>query len=656
MRIGLASRALAGAALVLSSVVACTSLPNPPFPPNGGFLANPPDAAAIGRASAYAHFADAASAAWHNDFDAAEVAYALSADADPAAEEPVVARAETLRILRRAEDAFRSVEAFCASNPASTNALLWLAVQYDNAREYPRSVALFDRLVALHPDVPEYLLGRALATIHLHAAEQGYDDPTDVPSDLALSLALPPLEDALAHASASNAPIRRTILQLYVRHYTSIDDDKQPGEAAACISNILLQAEAILQQEPDDPKLADLLVSTYVRQDRFEDALRVASASLPYRPDDAKLRSCIAALKARDGDEDAARELLAAQPDAPDNPSRIDVARFFLASDLPEHALRIYRDILRSDPSDDRAWFDLLAVLFSQDSPQASSSLRKALKACPDSPSLLALAAARAADAHRYTRADQLYERAWSLDRDASLDASFVLQAADAALHLRNPDRAALWPSRGAARGFDLIPDFLSEALSSPDRIRRAATKTLLSLYEASNRENLDAGIAAANLFLVTDRPRQAFPILSGIDARLRENPLLASESFDDGRFFFFLGVAADETGHPEIVLDAMERCVAAGGPPALAARNYVAYTLALLGRDLDHALVYARAAVVTEPENPAYLDTLAWVLFRRGEPAEALPHIQKAARLDPENPTIAAHLRSILSALPPDP
>ena len=200
------------------------------------------------------------------------------------------------------------------------------------------------------------------------------------------------------------------------------------------------------------------------------------------------------------------------------------------------------------------------------------------------------------------------------------------------------------------------VPDFLSEALSSPDRIRRAATKTLLSLYESSNRENLDAGIAAANLFLVTDRPRQAFPILSGIDARLRENPLLASESFDDGRFFFFLGVAADETGHPEIVLDAMERCVAAGGPPALAARNYVAYTLALLGRDLDHALVYARAAVVAEPENPAYLDTLAWVLFRRGDPAAALPHLQQAARLDTENPPIAAHLRSILSALPPDP
>lgn len=647
MRIGLASRALAGLALVLSTVTACTTRPNPPFPPNGGFLANPPAPGETARAEAFAHYADAASAAWHNDFAAAEAAYARALAADPAAEEPLIARADSLRILRRAGEALQSVESFCASNPAATNALLWLAVQYDNNGEYPRSVELFERLLALHPATPEYLLGRALATIHLKAREQGIEDAAEIPLDLAV----PPLEDALAASSPSNALIRRAILQLYVQHYSEKGPRRDPDLAARCISNIVVQAEAILQQEPADPKLADLLVSTYVRQDRFDDALRVATASLPFRSDDDELRTRIAALKARDGDEDAARELLAAQSGEP--PTRIDVARFFVASDLPEHAIRIYRELLAADPSDDRAWLDLVVVLLARESPQASSTLRQALRACPDSPALLAIAAARAADAHRYTRADELCERAWANDPGDALDATFAVRAAETALHLRNPERAALWLSRGLERGGDVVSDFAALAVSSPDRIRRGATKALLSLYEASNRENLDAGIAAANLLLVTDRPRQAFPILSGIDARLRENPLLRADAFENGTFYFFLGVAADETGHPDIVLDAMERCVASGGHPATAARNYVAYTLSLLGKDLDHALEYALAVTEAEPENASYLDTLAWVHFRRGEPLLALPPIEKAARLEPENPTIAAHLRAILAAQP---
>jgi Flp pilus assembly protein TadD len=57
--------------------------------------------------------------------------------------------------------------------------------------------------------------------------------------------------------------------------------------------------------------------------------------------------------------------------------------------------------------------------------------------------------------------------------------------------------------------------------------------------------------------------------------------------------------------------------------------------------------------AVDLEPENEAYLDSLGWVLFKLGRPQEALPWLEKAAKLS-ERPdaTIEDHLGDVLAAL----
>jgi tetratricopeptide (TPR) repeat protein len=69
---------------------------------------------------------------------------------------------------------------------------------------------------------------------------------------------------------------------------------------------------------------------------------------------------------------------------------------------------------------------------------------------------------------------------------------------------------------------------------------------------------------------------------------------------------------------------------------------------------NLDQALGMIREAVVAEPENAAYLDSLAWVLHRLGRSEEALPHMEKAAKLLEDDPdsTVLDHLGDILAAL----
>ncbi len=62
----------------------------------------------------------------------------------------------------------------------------------------------------------------------------------------------------------------------------------------------------------------------------------------------------------------------------------------------------------------------------------------------------------------------------------------------------------------------------------------------------------------------------------------------------------------------------------------ALTLNNY-AYFLAETDRDLEQAREMAQRAIELEPENPTYLDTFAWVLYKAGDYADALEYQRKA-------------------------
>lgn len=74
----------------------------------------------------------------------------------------------------------------------------------------------------------------------------------------------------------------------------------------------------------------------------------------------------------------------------------------------------------------------------------------------------------------------------------------------------------------------------------------------------------------------------------------------------------------------------AYEVCVSLDPTNMMSANNY-AYFLALQGRDLDKAEEYSRKSVEEYPENPTYLDTLAWILYLKGQYDDALQLQEKA-------------------------
>ena len=76
---------------------------------------------------------------------------------------------------------------------------------------------------------------------------------------------------------------------------------------------------------------------------------------------------------------------------------------------------------------------------------------------------------------------------------------------------------------------------------------------------------------------------------------------------------------------------------------------NYLGYMLAERGMDLPYARDLIECAVNDDPDNPYYLDSLAWVYFMEGRYSEALPLIRQAQEMTPDEPEVLKHLGEIL-------
>jgi tetratricopeptide (TPR) repeat protein len=72
---------------------------------------------------------------------------------------------------------------------------------------------------------------------------------------------------------------------------------------------------------------------------------------------------------------------------------------------------------------------------------------------------------------------------------------------------------------------------------------------------------------------------------------------------------------------------------------------NDLGYLWAERDKNLDQAEIMTRRAVTQEPENGSYLDSLGWVLFKRGKVDEAIQTLEKAAKVKKSDATILDHL-----------
>jgi len=112
----------------------------------------------------------------------------------------------------------------------------------------------------------------------------------------------------------------------------------------------------------------------------------------------------------------------------------------------------------------------------------------------------------------------------------------------------------------------------------------------------------------------------------------------------DDTAVMFQFGAALDRAGKRP---DAQKvfRDLIAKDPLDANALNYLGYMLAEQGTALDEAVTLIQRALKIDPENPSYLDSLGWAYFQQGKLALADPPLSAAAGRLPTNSVIQEHL-----------
>jgi tetratricopeptide (TPR) repeat protein len=122
------------------------------------------------------------------------------------------------------------------------------------------------------------------------------------------------------------------------------------------------------------------------------------------------------------------------------------------------------------------------------------------------------------------------------------------------------------------------------------------------------------------------------------------EDPL-PDEQF--AQILFLAGAANERASSYQKSVDLLRRSIELdpSNPEAL---NYLGYMMADRGEDLVEARSLIEKALELSPENGAYLDSLAWALYRQGDLNRALELLLKARDLIGDDPVVHDHLGDV--------
>lgn len=143
----------------------------------------------------------------------------------------------------------------------------------------------------------------------------------------------------------------------------------------------------------------------------------------------------------------------------------------------------------------------------------------------------------------------------------------------------------------------------------------------------------------------------ELYPVLAGLYKDKGDMPLAhkifkqAIEQFpDEPGLRFEYSMFLDQAGEMEEAMAEMHRVLEID-PENPFAMNYVGYTWAEQGKNLDKALEFIQKALLLKPNDGFIQDSLGWVYYKMGKSHEAIEALEKAGSLEDSDPTIMEHL-----------
>ena len=384
--------------------------------------------------------------------------------------------------------------------------------------------------------------------------------------------------------------------------------------------------------------------------------------------------------------KNAVKAYRAAVEDDPDNvDAKRGLAAALTASGQMDEAAKIYAQILGNDPQDAQALIREADIQRQQGHyDQALATLKKAQALVSDNVELsynLALvydALGRYDDSIRtlkqlltatlppdgkYTDADRS-NRALFLDRLAIVDRE-ANHTDDAVAAYKDMEQlGGDFQARGAGGIVDAYRDAhnwkaaLDAAAAAAKAMPTNHDVQLTYARQLADAGKVDEGLKLANAQLTgTPDDRDVYFTIADMDVRdkrwkdaseiLDKADALATKPEEKAFVAYYRGTVAER----QKLYDQAEIEFRKGlqlAPDFAPIENYLGYMLAERGQKLDEAVAMLKKAVTFDPQNGAYLDSLAWAYYKQGQYALAEDFERKAALRMSNDPTVLDHLGEI--------
>ena len=337
-----------------------------------------------------------------------------------------------------------------------------------------------------------------------------------------------------------------------------------------------------------------------------DDAKKYLESYVKENPEDAsEALYQIAMLESRAGrDPQAEERLKASVASDPDHmQARHALAQLYEARRDTEAALAAYQGILERDPRNIMLLNHIGEIfVLKEESAKAKELFTRAKEIAPSHPATCLWLALMAEEAEDYDEAAKQVRDSAALTEDA-------------ALNLR-------------------LSYYLTQAGKLPEAVK------VLDEAQARWPENEEV---AYFLGLGLDDLKQTARAATTMEKVLKLKPGHRDALFQLGSLREKLGdLKAAEAAFLELLK---------GHPSDAAALNYLGYMLVDKGVRVDEAEGYIKRALALDPDNGAYMDSLGWALFKRGDAAGAIVWLKRAADALPGDETVWGHLADALES-----
>lgn len=352
----------------------------------------------------------------------------------------------------------------------------------------------------------------------------------------------------------------------------------------------------------------------------------------------------------------------------------LELASFYIRTDNDKKAIKIYQDMIDDDSLDNRGYLGIASIKEMQDEVDAADSIYKFLvyKNWND-PAILNIIAQSFIRLEDFEMAIETTRRIIEIfPDDYFTQRRYALllfsygdsQLADSVLAELSgivDDDPILYYYRGRiAQSVEDYPKAESMYVQSLF-IADTLTEAWISLAHVRN-DSTDVDLALATLDTALIRcPWDSLQLfyykgvfLSG-DDRFAEAAeyyqRILSVQPENINIMFNLAAAFERCGQYEKAEEKF-KAILEVAPDNAMSLNYLGYMYADRGINLDQAEKMIKKALKIIPDNGAYLDSYAWVMYKKGKYKNALKYQLKALEDDVEDPILFEHMGDIYEAL----